>query len=315
MALVSAVVMAHPKRQHLIPYLWDELGDVAVVWDQLGDRWHTGRRAMAAFDPAAEWHLVVQDDAILCRDFLAGAGAVLKHAPAGPVSFYTGGYSPHAVEVERAVQETKRRGAHYLLMEGPHWGVAVAVPTVLIPEMLRGCEALKGVDNYDMRLQRYFTSRGYRCRYTIPSLANHRVGERNPSLVQGRGNSLGRTAHEWIGDRSATEIDWGAGETYEASETPTRRRNGMSNRRIATRRTYGRDAKGRAVLIAAKGQPLPAWYVDDDEAGLPSPASREKLIASQNLQGLTYPELQKLVKARGLTPAGRKKTDLINALS
>lgn len=314
---VSVVIMAHRKRQHFIPYLLDGLGDVPVIWDQIGNRWDTGKRAMGAFDPSADWHLVVQDDAVLCRDFLAGATEALRNAPEGPVSFYTGRYSPHKLEINWAVQQARRFGAHYLVMEGPHWGVAVAVPTTLIPQMLWGAELLRHVPNYDMRIQRYFTSRGILCRYTIPSLVNHRVGDENPSLVPGRGNSLGRTAHQWIGEHSALDVDWAGGEVFNPAtvKSATRRRNGMSKQKIADRRIYGRDAKGRAVLIAAPGQPIPAGFEPDEDAVRPAPVDREKLVSSQKLQGLSYPELQKLVKARGVTPTGRKKTDLIQALS
>jgi hypothetical protein len=314
MATVGVVIMAHPKRQHFIPYLLEHLGDVPVIWDERNDRWDTGRRAMAAFDPDVDWHLVVQDDAILCKDFLAGAIAALEHVPPGPVSFYTGRYSPHREAIARAVYRARRARAHYLVMEGPHWGVAVAVPTALIPGMLAGCEQLKHVANYDMRMSRYFTAQGIKCRYTLPSLVNHRVGDENPSLVPGRGNSRGRTAHHWIGDQSALSIRWDKGQVFDVAVHPPTRRNGKMSKRIANRRIYGRDAKGRAVLIAAPGQPIPEGYALDEEAVQPSPVQREKVVASQNLGALKYPELQKLAKKRGI-PANQKRDRLIQALS
>ena len=80
--VLSVAVMAHPKRADLIPALCDSIdADVPVVWDERNDRWDTGRRALLAFDPAATHHLVVQDDALVCRDLVAGLQRALPHVP------------------------------------------------------------------------------------------------------------------------------------------------------------------------------------------------------------------------------------------
>jgi len=201
--------MAHPKRSRYVPDLERQLPGATVVWDKINNRWDTGRRSMAAYDPEADWHLVVQDDAILCDDFLAGAQAALGHAPEVPVSFYTGKTRPYAVEVLRAVQQVQRQRASWLAMRGPLWGVAVAMPVALIPGMLDACEDLD-VPNYDMRMSEHFDRIGLECWYTIPSLADHRTGPDNPSLVQDRGSSPKRSAHFYIGNanRSALDVDW-----------------------------------------------------------------------------------------------------------
>lgn len=86
----------------------------------------------------------------------------------------------------------------------------------------------------------------------------------------------------------------------------------MSKKRIATRRIYGRDSKGRAVLIAAPGQPIPDGYDVGNEAT--EPPKRTSVVSSDKLQGMEYPELQKLVKARGVKPKSRKRVDMIAAL-
>jgi hypothetical protein len=61
------------------------------------------------------------------------------------------------------------------------------------------------------------------------------------------------------------------------------------------------------------GQPIPDDYEPLEETA--RTPRRAAVVTSNKLEGLSYPELQKLVKARGLRPAGRKKTDLIQALS
>lgn len=209
MGRMSVAIMAHPKRRHHVPELQDALPQATVVWDQHDNRWDTGRRSMAAHDPAADWHLVVQDDAVLCADFLQGVRLALSHCPEVPVSFYTGQTRPYAVEVMDAVIRARKARSSWLAMRGPLWGVAVAVPVPLIPGMLEACEGLD-VPNYDMRMSEHFCNLGLECWYSIPSLVDHRVGPDNPSLVPGRGHSDRRTAHAFIGEASPLDVNWGS---------------------------------------------------------------------------------------------------------
>jgi FkbM family methyltransferase len=207
---LSTAIMAHPTRERHIPYLQQKMGGgIAVVWDQVNNRWDTGRRAMLAFDPAATHHLVVQDDALLCEDFLPGVREALRYTPDNPVALYAGAVRPRSVEVEQRVRMAKGQRLSWFQMEGPWWGVAVAVPTKFIPDMIRHCDKLAAIANYDMRMARYFGSIKVKCYYTIPSLVNHRIGKDEPSLVPGRGNLSGRVAKYFIGEStSALTIDW-----------------------------------------------------------------------------------------------------------
>src|SRR5690606_5759806 len=77
---VSVAVMAHPDRAGFVDELCGRLDrDPTVVWDEIGDVWHTGRRAMLAYDPDADYHLVIQDDAVVCRDLVAGVEKALEY--------------------------------------------------------------------------------------------------------------------------------------------------------------------------------------------------------------------------------------------
>jgi hypothetical protein len=259
---LSVAVMAHRKRERFVEELLPQLPGATVVWDGRNNRWDTGRRSMLAHDPDADWALVVQDDAILARDFLAGVERVLAYAPAVPVSFYTGAVKPHGSTVVEAVRQAKLADKAFVSMPGPMWGVAVAIPVPLIGPMIADCETRhRGIANYDQRMTAHFVSCRVWCWHTVPSLVNHRVGPDNPSLVPGRGAALTRTAHEWIGERSALDIDWSRG-ALEASDlfhngrpqAGTRRERSMA--RIAPRTVYGTDGAGvrRRVRI---GRPIP----------------------------------------------------------
>lgn len=215
----SINVMAHPAREHLIPELLEQLGDVPVIWDQRSDRWDTGRRALLAHDPDADWGVTVQDDALLCRDFVAGVHAALAAVPPEvPVSFYTGRTRQPIV---RLAGRAGRSGRAWLAMPGPRWGVCVAIPTTHIERMVEWCSRWVREPNYDLRMMRYFAGLHIDCWYSYPSLVDHRVGQGNPSLVKGRSARAERVALRFIGERSPLEVDWSTGSVQ--SETQRRR--------------------------------------------------------------------------------------------
>lgn len=212
---VSYAVMAHEERRDQAVALGAELG-CDVIWDRFGDRWDTGQRALLAYEPDADWHVVVQDDAVLCRKFKAGVEMALAAAPEVPVSFYTGKTRPRAFEIQRAVIEAKELGKHWLAMDGPLWGVALAFPVTTIEPMVKAVGDLP-VPNYDLRIAEYFNGIGSPCWYSIPSLVDHLTGPDNPSLViepdgSPRGSSIHRSAHEFIGKRKdPTKVNWESG--------------------------------------------------------------------------------------------------------
>lgn len=198
----SVAIMAHRKRAAFIPELEAALDRPApVVWDQQNDRWDTGRRAMLAFDPECDYHLVVQDDAVVCRDLVAGVERALPHIAAGsPMALYIGTVRPWPTAIKQLVAAT-RADTSWITMGQLNWGVAVAVATRHIPTMIEWCDKRADVANYDKRMSRWFEHQGIRVWYPWPSLVDHRD---SPSLVVGRRG--GRFAHRFIGvDRSALD--------------------------------------------------------------------------------------------------------------
>ena len=205
---LSVAVMAHKSRERWVPDLVEAIGgDVQVVWDRHNDRHETGARSLAAYDPAATHHLVVQDDAIVAPDLVGGVENALRHVPAqNPVGLYVGRSRPRADEVRSLMARAVVTNASFMVHKGPWWGVGIVVPTASIRDLIKYYDGLDGVPNYDRRIARYYESKGLYCYYTVPSLVDHRVDD-NPSLVAGRG-SQGRFAHHFIGPRSALEVDW-----------------------------------------------------------------------------------------------------------
>lgn len=227
MATLSTKIMAHPKRAHLIPDLVERLGltDEDVIWDTDNNRWHTGRRAWEAIDQDAQWGLVVQDDALPCRDLLTGLEHALDYVPRNVLlSPYVGTRRPVAARVERAVADAIERGAVFIEMPSLCWGVAIAAPTRIINGMLPWCDE-QTYPNYDRRIGRYAIDvKRMETWCTVPSLVDHRD---IPSLV---GHGEGRVAHHFIGEEaSALEVNWDQGSVrmFPVQTTARRRATGV----------------------------------------------------------------------------------------
>lgn len=205
---VSVVVMAHRKREAYIPGLLAALDRPAeVVWDA-GDnnRWNTGRRAWQAVDRSTSHGLTIQDDAIPCRDLVAGIEQALQHVPPdSPLCLYCGRTRPYRELVQRLVTEAGQETS-WLTMAQCHWGVGIVMPTKWIDDMVAWCDTRSEIANYDRRISRWIQHQGLTVYYPWPSLVDHRI---SPSLVPGR-QAAGRHAHRFLGaDRSALDQDWG----------------------------------------------------------------------------------------------------------
>lgn len=175
--------MAHERRAVWAQELATKI-PAEIVWDRGLDtpeasEWDTGARALGKAG-AAPWHVVVQDDAILCDGFAHHTRRLLNALkPTQPVCFYIGNLPSHANRVQPALDYAIREEASLLEMPGPWWGVAIAVPTRHIPALLARSTSLE----YDKRIGTFYKRQGVECWYPVPSMVDHRHG---PSLFPGR---------------------------------------------------------------------------------------------------------------------------------
>jgi hypothetical protein len=170
---LSIAVMMHPTRQEYLPYLTERLGAVPVAMDRGLGVWDTCRRAWEA--ATGDFHLVVQDDALIARDFRARALALLTERCA--YSFYFGWRQ----RFEAVAPSYLAAGG--VVLPRLHWGLAVCLPREHIEPMLAFGEA-SALDPKldDTRISRYLGSVGVPVRYPLPSLVDHRL---TTSLVTG----------------------------------------------------------------------------------------------------------------------------------
>lgn len=217
MTTVSGVIMAHPDRGSWAEALSEKTG-LDIVWDEGGPatsdpkrRWAVGRECWErGVQSGAQWHLVLQDDARVCRDLIPGLELALEPFDGkGVVSAYCGSGRPEQHKVRQAVAVAEAEKSQWATTMSLNWGVAIILPTNTIEAMLEwGSDSSRAKDNYDYRIGCYYRDVvKWRSFYTHPSLVDHRD---QGSLV-GHFNAQPRVAHKFVGeDVSALDLDWSA---------------------------------------------------------------------------------------------------------
>jgi len=196
---ISITIMAHPKRRQQASRLLAKLSNYPfiqcyITWDEQNDEWHTGERAIRSGVAAgADWHIVLQDDAILSDNFYTNVENALTYVPSKSlVSFYTGQARPLKERVAAAVAKAKYASwlRHYILF----WGVCVAIPTDHIEAMLEFCENRR--EQYDTRLGIFYQENRLPVWYTMPSLVDH--DDDLGSLLNHGQDAERRIAHNFV---------------------------------------------------------------------------------------------------------------------
>lgn len=203
---VTATIMAHPKRREAALSLALQLGqypfaDTTITWDEQNNEWHTGERALRSGANKGDWHLVIQDDAVLTPELFANIEATVVAVPTKSViSLYAGKVRPLAERVQLAVDKAPDGSflSHYMMM----WGVAILIPSSHIEPMLEFIDDPKYSDTaYDQRVGIFYQRNRLAIYYAMPSLVDH-----NDDLGSLIGNSYAaepRVAHRLAQGRIA----------------------------------------------------------------------------------------------------------------
>jgi hypothetical protein len=202
--------MAHPDREAEVDELLGALDrPTPVYWDDEGppsgngDRvWRTARGAWSLADPDADWHVLIQDDAQPCADFLAGLERALAFVPPGAVvSPYLGTGRNVPIRWEAMCRAADTAKATWVRSNKLMWGVCLVLPVRDIPDMIGYADTRAGVPD-DMRVAGWVDRTGREVWYTWPSLVDHR-GVASLTKHQARE----RFARTWL-DGSALDVVW-----------------------------------------------------------------------------------------------------------
>lgn len=184
MMLLSVSIMAHRSRERWFPYLFERLGNVPISIDdqtkQLGV-WGN-RKSASILHGDSKYHLVIQDDAVLCEGFLERAEEFIRKIdsefPGEAHAFQL--YHGYRKEDRPLIAEAKRVG--YIKRNLLAWGVAIVLPTDLIPEMIRWCEGHYAWQD-DTKIKYFLAHKGIPVYFPMPCLVDHRRMDENPTLV------------------------------------------------------------------------------------------------------------------------------------
>lgn len=154
--------------------------------------------------------VVLEDDAVVIRDFRHQIEQAIKAAPSDIISGYLGKQRPPQwmPKVKRAIETANQNDAHYITSTHLLHGVCIAMHTDHIPPML----AFTATRNYlpwDEAVGAYARHTKQLIAYTWPSLVDHRDG---PTLIAHRDKARRRpgrvawrigTRDVWDGTRTA----------------------------------------------------------------------------------------------------------------
>ncbi len=212
---LSASIMAHPDRaehvhrmreqfhteelDRIVPVSWDTEGKPSGNSDRV---WRNARRGWELHDPNADWHALIQDDALPCPDFLPALERALEHVPDDAVvSPYLGSGRNVPIRWEALARAATTAGASWVRTEKLMWGVCIVLPVKLIGEMVEWAERRTGIPD-DMRVAGWAGRRSAEVWYTWPSLVDHAPV---PSLTKHRAADRRARLHH---SGSALDLVW-----------------------------------------------------------------------------------------------------------
>ena len=184
--IYEVVVQAHEKRSHFFPYLRKELGEDTEFYIDRGrdgrggnlGTWGNRKRAYKEAKKNKPWILVIQDDALLCKDFLKKANDFLKKVDKThkSVQFYNGSIKLS----EKQEEEIKEKGYYEDILI---WGVAIAIKTELLTDEFYQIGDSYYQDADDTKIQYFLKTKKLLTAYPMPCLVQHRSNKQTNSLV------------------------------------------------------------------------------------------------------------------------------------
>ena len=201
MVKVDIKIMGCHKRDEYIKAMLEKLGlDESIVCyddrDGKGDAMYTARKAWLAPIPYGVTHrLVLQDDCLLCNDFVDIVHKIVEQYPNVFFSLLNTRVNP----------EDKKIDSPYIQIVGERmYGQAIIMPVKHIQKMFDWIDRLeKGYRHDDTAIGTYASVNGIKVLSTIPSLLQHLCP--TDSLL-GYNNEK-KVSRVWIGE-DLSHIDW-----------------------------------------------------------------------------------------------------------
>lgn len=214
---LQVVIQSHPSRAELLPRLLVDLPGAQVVLDPAPNDvqknpWRTYLACLAALQPDASHLLVIQDDALVCHDFLATVEKVIAARPDSPICLFV----PGVGLLRNAILDACYHGRHWAEIPRSAFVPVVAViyPRGDVEALLAYVEAqpfARGRTSDDANVAEWAKRTRRTVWMTCPSLVDHPDDVKSimaaPAL---NGRNPARTACCWAGreEWSPIELDW-----------------------------------------------------------------------------------------------------------
>lgn len=181
-------IMATESRRELAEKLSASLCNIPISYDNGSGIWWNRVKAMKLCGTDCDFVCVLQDDSIPCKDFFNKVSAIATDTNKA-YSLYFGN--------RRNMQDIAKVGMEkgYLELDWLSWGVAIVLPTKIIPDLIDFGDKLKRYDRHDdTKISKYLQKIGMKIFYPLPSLVDHNHEEK--SLMQLGGGK--RKAYKFI---------------------------------------------------------------------------------------------------------------------
>ncbi len=169
---LSMSIMAHTSRVKYFPYLKSRMEGAQWSIDKKNSLLENSKASWSMHDPEADFHVVVQDDSIVCDNFKERAIQFINE------------------QEERRINERRPiQGYNFYLMKGKNetitvkdgcymdnitrGGVAICLPVKLIEPMLKEFDKQTSRHDDD-RISAFMKKNGYKMCFPVPSLIDHK---------------------------------------------------------------------------------------------------------------------------------------------
>lgn len=210
--VLSVAIQHHPSRAYLIPSLLAALPGAEVIEDPdpEGPRsaWRTYREAIRRTPDTATHRLIVQDDVLLCRNFLAAVERAVASRPENLLCFF---HAPDPRENLWIIHAAMNEGSAWADISTGRW---IPVLALAWPVELAAC-LLEYVDSQDWPAEfiaddeivgRFAHACEVQVFTSCPSLVDHTDA---PSVkLRHQVADEGRRAAYYIGDGDPLAIEW-----------------------------------------------------------------------------------------------------------
>ena len=174
---ISKTIMAYKNRAHRIPYLRKMLGNVSVSLDDgsLGI-YKNSRQSWLSSEKNSDFHLVIQDDALVCENFYKRVHEVLDKAGEDRFKYAYCFYfrlknpkKPVFMDFNKKAVEGLSRGLFF--DKYLRYGIALMIPSSKVLEMIEHSDSLDDLGKHDdSRYSNFLSKNNIPIVYTLPSL-------------------------------------------------------------------------------------------------------------------------------------------------